>query len=356
MRAPLPSSLARANPRYVPFAAMPQAPDQRALAQAIDGIMASYAEHGNINHLDGQNLPSRAEVEQLLDDLVAILFPGYFGQDQLDELTARYFVGERCARVLRSLERSIARALCETDTPLPSGARPCSEEEVARHSHALAIALIQAIPEIRAMLDADVQAALAGDPAARSAAEVILSYPGVQAIAVHRVAHRLHRLGVPLIPRMLTELVHSRTGIDLHPAARIGRSFFIDHGTGVVVGETSVIGEHVKLYQGVTLGALSVAPDAKPQVQRHPTLEDHVTIYAGATILGGETVIGRGSVIGGNVWLTRSVPPGTTVVLANPSLRFINASATTGRQALDPGAPQGGAGPRDEDEPLDRSG
>jgi serine O-acetyltransferase len=307
-------------PRYVPFAAMTLAPEQRALAHAIDDIMASYAEHGNINHLDGQNLPSRAEVEQLLDDLVSILFPGYFVRDQLDELTARYFVGERCARVLRGLERSVARALCETqDQSQP----PCDPAEIDRRSHALSIALIQAIPDIRAMLDTDVRAALAGDPAARSAAEVILSYPGVQAIAVHRVAHRLYQLGVPLIPRMLSELVHSRTGIDIHPGARIGSSFFIDHGTGVVVGETTVIGEHVKLYQGVTLGALSVAPDAKPQERRHPTLEDHVTIYAGATILGGDTVIGRGSTIGGNVWLTHSVPPGTTVVLANPSLRFI---------------------------------
>jgi serine O-acetyltransferase len=315
-----PSPWARADPRYVPFAAMTLAPEQRALAHAIDDIMASYAEHGNINHLDGQNLPSRAEVELLLDDLVSILFPGYFVRDQLDELTARYFVGERCARVLRGLERSIARALCEVQPGQP----PCPPEEIDRRAHELSIALIQAIPDIRAILDTDVQAALAGDPAARSAAEVILSYPGVRAIAVHRVAHRLYCLGVPLLPRMLSELVHSRTGIDIHPGARIGGSFFIDHGTGVVVGETTVIGEHVKLYQGVTLGALSVAPDAKPQEQRHPTLEDHVTIYAGATILGGGTIIGRGSTIGGNVWLTRSVPPGTTVTLGTPSLRFIN--------------------------------
>lgn len=305
-----------------PLRPMSTAPEQRVLARAIDGIMESYAEHGNINHLDGQNLPSRAEVEQLLDDLVAILFPGYFVKDQLDELTARYFVGERCARVLRGLERSVARALCESDAPAESGEHPCSEDDVTRRAHLLAIDLIQAIPSIRAVLDTDVQAALTGDPAARSAAEVILSYPGVQAIAVHRIAHELYRLGVPLIPRMMSELVHSRTGIDIHPGARIGRSFFIDHGTGVVVGETTVIGERVKLYQGVTLGALSVAPDARPQQQRHPTLEDEVTIYAGATILGGDTVIGRGSIIGGNVWLTRSVPPGTTVALHNPSLRF----------------------------------
>ncbi|MEX1363965.1 MAG: serine O-acetyltransferase EpsC [Nannocystaceae bacterium] len=301
---------------------MSTAPDQRVLARAIDGIMTSYADHGNINHLDGQNLPSRAEVEQLLDDLIAILFPGYFVKDQLDELTARYFVGERCARVLRGLERSIARALCEVASPEGGSARPCTEAANARQAHLLAIDLIQAIPSIRAVLDTDVQAALAGDPAARSAAEVILSYPGVQAIAVHRVAHQLYRFGVPLIPRMMTELIHSRTGIDIHPGARIGNSFFIDHGTGVVVGETTVIGEYVKLYQGVTLGALSVAPQARPQQQRHPTLEDRVTIYAGATILGGTTVIGHGSTIGGNVWLTRSVPPDTTVALHNPSLRF----------------------------------
>ncbi|MEM9458109.1 MAG: serine O-acetyltransferase EpsC [Myxococcota bacterium] len=301
---------------------MTKAPDQRVLASAIDQIMASYSEHGNINHLDGQNLPSRAEVEKLLDDLIAILFPGYFVRDQLDELTARYFVGERCARVLRGLERSIGRALCETDR-VPSDERPCSNEEVVRRSHRLSIDLIQAIPQIRAVLDTDVQAALSGDPAARSAAEVILSYPGVQAIAVHRVAHQLYRLGVPLIPRMMSELVHSRTGIDLHPGATIGHRFFIDHGTGVVVGETTVIGENVKLYQGVTLGALSVAADIDRDEQRHPTLEDDVTIYAGATILGGNTVIGHGSTIGGNVWLTHSVPPGTTVVLDKPSLRFV---------------------------------
>jgi len=312
-----------ADPRYLSFASMTKAPDQRVLARAIDGIIASYAEHGNINHLDGQNLPARAEVETLLDDLVAILFPGYFVRDQLDELTARYFVGERCARVLRGLERSIGRALCESGTTAPDDPRPCSDAEVSRRSHQLAIDLIQSIPSIRAVLDTDVRAALSGDPAARSAAEVILSYPGVQAIAVHRVAHKLYSFGVPLIPRMMSELVHSRTGIDLHPGATIGRSFFIDHGTGVVVGETTVIGEHVKLYQGVTLGALSVTADDKPTRQRHPTLEDHVTIYAGATILGGDTIIGRHSTIGGNVWLTRSVPPGTTVALDSPSLRFV---------------------------------
>jgi serine O-acetyltransferase len=297
-------------------------PQQRVLARAIDAILASYADHGNINHLDGQNLPSRSEVTELLDDLVTIVFPGYFVQEQIDELTARYFVGERCARALRGLERVIGRALCE---PNAGGLRPCPESEVAPRAHQLAIDLITAIPRIRAVLDTDVQAALAGDPAATSAAEVIMSYPGVQAIVVHRIAHELYGAGVPIIPRMMTELIHGRTGIDIHPGATIGERFFIDHGTGVVIGETTHIGRSVKLYQGVTLGALSVDPGQRTRArQRHPTLEDNVTIYAGATILGGDTIIGAGSVIGGNVWLTQSVPAGTTVVLDNPSLRFIN--------------------------------
>jgi serine O-acetyltransferase len=173
-----------------------------------------------------------------------------------------------------------------------------------------------------------VQAALRGDPAAGSAAEVIMSYPGVQAISVHRIAHELYKVQVPLIPRMMSELIHGRTGIDIHPGATIADSFFIDHGTGVVIGETTRIGRGVKLYQGVTLGAHSVvAGEHTRGRQRHPTIEDGVTIYAGATILGGDTVIGAGSVIGGNVWLTRSVPAGTTVVLDNPSLRFIQRAA-----------------------------
>jgi serine O-acetyltransferase len=294
---------------------------ERRLAEVVDAILRSYAAHGNINHLDGSNLPSRAEVSSVLDDLVSVMFPGFFGQDHLDELTSRYFVGERCARCLRRLENIIERAIGVLDEGARAGARE------AAHGHA--VELLQAIPDLRQLLVADVQAALAGDPAARSAPEVITSYPGVAAIAVHRIAHHLHLRGVPLVPRMMSELVHGSTGIDIHPGARIGRAFFIDHGTGVVVGETTVIGDRVKLYQGVTLGALSVRPsdraDAPPK--RHPTLEDDVTVYSGATILGGETVIGRGSTIGGNVWLTQSVPPGTTVMLDKPSLRFIPGGA-----------------------------
>ena len=290
---------------------------ERRLAQVVEGILDSYREHGNINHLDGRNLPARSEVSELLDDLISVVFPGYFTGEQLDELTSRYFVGARCARILRRMEQVTARAL----------AVDCARREEATTSttsaHEHALELLQAIPTIREQVASDVQAALAGDPAACSGAEIIMSYPGVAAIAVHRIAHYLYSRRVPLLPRMMSELVHSRTGIDIHPGATIGESFFIDHGTGVVIGETCRIGNRVKLYQGVTLGAHSVkAREARGQ--RHPTIEDDVTVYAGATILGGDTVIGRGSTIGGNVWLTRGVPPGTTVVLDTPSLRFFS--------------------------------
>ena len=297
---------------------------ERGLARAIENIIGSYRDHGNINHLDGSNLPSRSEISQLLADLTSIVFPGYFVHDQVDELTCRYFVGERCARVLRGLERAIGRALMSTREGGSTGS-----PQHARLAHERAIDLIQRIPQIREVLDSDVRAALAGDPAATSASEVIMSYPGIEAITVHRISHYLAELGVPLIPRMMSELVHNRTGIDIHPRATIGDSFFIDHGTGVVIGETCVIGSRVKLYQGVTLGALSVGAGlaVEPDAKRHPTIEDDVTIYAGATILGGDTVIGKGATIGGNVWLTHSVPPATTVMLDKPSLRFVDRSS-----------------------------
>lgn len=291
---------------------------ERRLANVVEAILESYHEHGNINHLEGSNLPARSEVSDLLDDLLAVVFPGYFNYEPLDELTARYSVGARCAKILRRLEQVICRALA-VECPR---ARP-REQEIPGIAHEHAIDLLQAIPSIRALLAGDVQAALSGDPAACNDAEVIMSYPGVMAIAGHRLAHHLYLRRVPLLPRMIAEILHSRTGIDIHPGATIGPNFFIDHGTGVVIGETCVIGARVKLYQGVTLGALSVRARDRSPARRHPTIEDDVTVYAGATILGGDTIIGRGSTIGGNVWLTRSVPPGTTVVLDTPSLRFL---------------------------------
>ncbi len=296
---------------------------EKCLANAIDALLDSYRRHGNINHLETTALPSRHRVTQLLDNLMDLVFPGYFGEENLDELTSTYVLSERCARLLRDLSATCARAMrmehCG-NKKLSWGTR----SEVEQHAKKVAMHLLEALPGVRDVLATDIQAALSGDPAACSAEEVILSYPGVQAITSHRIAHELHRLGMPMLPRMMSEVTHSRTGIDIHPGATIGPSFFIDHGTGLVMGETTVIGSGAKLYQGVTLGALSVRGGREEMgaTKRHPTLEDDVTIYAGATILGGETVIGRGSVIGGNVWLTHSVGPGTTVVLDRPSLLF----------------------------------
>jgi serine O-acetyltransferase len=292
---------------------------ERGLSVAIEAILESYRTHGNINHIEATALPSRARVTQLLDELTYLVFPGYFGQDNLDELVSSYVIGERCARLYRDLSAVVYRAFRVQHAECGTEQR----KDLHVRADEIALALLGAIPRVRDVLASDVQAALHGDPAACDAEEVILSYPGVQAITSHRIAHELYLLGVPMLPRMMSEVTHSRTGIDIHPGATIGPSFFIDHGTGVVMGETTQIGARVKLYQGVTLGALSVRGREEARgKKRHPTLEDDVTIYAGATILGGETVIGRGSVIGGNVWLTHSVAPGTTVVLDTPSLLF----------------------------------
>lgn len=292
---------------------------ERRLALAVEGVLESYRSHGNINHLEATAMPSRHRVTQLLDQLVHLVFPGYFDEENLDELVSSYVVGERCATLYRDLSAVCYRAFRIQEC----NATPAQRKDIRVRAEELALELLSAIPRVRDVLATDVQAALAGDPAACNAEEVILSYPGVQAITSHRIAHELFKLGVPMLPRMMSEATHSRTGIDIHPGATIGPSFFIDHGTGVVMGETTLIGTRVKLYQGVTLGALSVrGRDAARGKKRHPTLEDDVTIYAGATILGGDTVIGRGSTIGGNVWLTHSVAPGTTVVLDTPSLLF----------------------------------
>jgi serine O-acetyltransferase len=295
---------------------------ERSLDDAIEALLESYRRHGNINHPEATALPSRVRVKQILDDLMDLVFPGYFGKDPLHELTSAYVLAERCARSYRDLASACTRAFrCEC------GATPISEQraqDLDAQGRQVAMSLLESLPRVRDVLSTDVQAALLGDPAASNPDEVILSYPGMQAITSHRLAHELYRLCVPMLPRMMSEVTHSRTGIDIHPGATIGPSFFIDHGTGVVMGETTEIGSRVKLYQGVTLGALSVRGGREKLggKKRHPTLEDDVTIYAGATILGGETVIGRGSTIGGNVWLTHSVAPNTTVVLDKPSLLF----------------------------------
>jgi serine O-acetyltransferase len=234
-----------------------------------------------------------------------VLFPGYYNHGPVKENTLPYTTGERVAWVYEHLSQEINKCLCFE-------CRECDRcerlAECLPRAQRIALELLEAIPGIRALLLLDVQAAVDGDPAAYSTDEVILAYPSLAAITIHRVAHFMYQRQVPLLPRIMSEEIHHRTGIDIHPGATIGHSFFIDHGTGVVIGETTEIGDRVKIYQGVTLGALSVSREMRGH-KRHPTIEDDVTIYAGATILGGSTVIGHGSIIGGNVWLVNSTPP-----------------------------------------------
>lgn len=287
--------------------------------EVVRGILDSYHQLGGINHIGGPNLPSRQRIIDILQMLRSILYPGYYERDPVDETSLLYLTGERVARVRKHLTDEIAKSLCH-DCRLQGR---CDQlPECTEKARTITDDLLRTLPEIRARLHLDVQAALEGDPAAKSEAEVILAYPGMAAITTHRIAHFLYQRQVPLLPRIMSEYIHHQTGIDVHPGATVGDWFFIDHGTGVVIGETTVIGEHVKIYQGVTLGALSVKKSLA-QKKRHPTIEDNVTIYAGSTILGGDVVIGHDSVIGGNVWLIQSVPPFSRVYNSSVSSRPI---------------------------------
>jgi serine O-acetyltransferase len=283
-------------------AVAPRERDQ--IEQVVRDILGSYEREGGINHSGGPNLPSQQHVIEITQILRMILFPGYYDHGAIEDLELPYVTGQRVASLYRHLSAEIHKCLCFECREFDQCERLSKCEPRAQE---ITLGLLRAIPEIRAQLMLDVQAALEGDPAANSTDEVILAYPSIAAITVHRLAHFLYERHVPLLPRMMSEYIHHRTGIDIHPGANIGQSFFIDHGTGVVIGETTQIGDRVKLYQGVTLGALSVARSMRGH-KRHPTIEDDVTIYAGATILGGDTTIGRGSIIGGNVWLVASVP------------------------------------------------
>jgi len=273
--------------------------------ELVDNILDSYERDGGINKTGAENFPNRENVVSVLNDLQCLIFPGYKTAEELDSVNLRYVTGQRVNRIIAMLTKEIQKALAYK-------AAQHDENSNVRQSHCFALAekasfaLIEEIPNIRRLARLDAIAAFNGDPAAKSGDEVIVSYPGLQAIIVYRLAHFLYECGVPVIPRIMSEHIHGRTGIDIHPGAKIGESFFIDHGTGVVIGETTIIGKNVKIYQGVTLGALSVKKSLK-NTKRHPTIEDDVTIYANATILGGETVIGKGSVIGGNSWITESV-------------------------------------------------
>lgn len=299
-----------------------------ALPGITERIVQSYSQVSQLNHLGLCPLPRYAEIVSALNDLKEILYPGYRGREKLHLRNVMYHVGDTVDRLHDTLTTQIARAL-QHEARVRTGLETCGTQQGVDYEmrgHELAVTFLGRIPDLRAILATDVQAAFDGDPACQSLDEVIFCYPGLEAITVYRIAHELHRIGVPFIPRMMTEWAHKETGIDIHPGARIGRHFFIDHGTGVVIGETCDIGEHVKLYQGVTLGALSFATDSSGKMirnlKRHPTIEDRVVIYANATVLGGKTVIGHDSVIGSSVWLTKSVAPRTTVVIESPRLRI----------------------------------
>lgn len=299
------------------------AEQQNKLAHIMECIVASYDEATpKIHHLDRMPLPLREDAAAIMEALEEIVYPGYYSAGGVTHQGIIYRVQERVGWLFEHLRDQISRGLHHMN--MLDGELSLAPDAAAEEC---AYMFLESLPRLRRMLAKDIQAAYDGDPAAGCIDEIILSYPAAYAITAYRAAHELHKMGVPLLPRMLTEIAHSRTGIDIHPGARIGESFFIDHGTGVVIGETTIIGDNVKLYQGVTLGALSFPKDEKGRLirghKRHPTIENDVVIYAGATILGGDTVIGRGSIIGGNVWLTESVPPGSRVAQAEPKPRFL---------------------------------
>jgi len=288
------------------------------LEPAIDRITESILADPRTHHISTAYLPHRHAVLEVLDRIVWLLYPGFVGPRNLSTATLREHVATIVADVARDLGEQVSGALrYERHVEHLSPDFAESRAECDERAREVVTEFLARLPEVRRLLSLDVQAAYDGDPAAEHTDETIFSYPGLRALTVHRVAHELHRLGVPLVPRIMSEHAHSVTGIDIHPGAKVGESFFIDHGTGVVIGATAVIGAHCKIYQGVTLGAKSFPKDERGRLRRdtkrHPTLEDHVTVYAGATILGGDTVIGAGSVVNGGVFLTNSVPPGTIV-------------------------------------------
>lgn len=297
------------------------------LPQVVEAIVASVMAEPRTHHLDRVMLPNRDVIIDIVKRLRQVLFPGYFGPQRLTTENVSFRIGELLIELQEALLDQVRRCLRyekQMRSPEVNGqanVEACPDCE-ARAQEVVRV-FLERIPDVRKMLATDVEAAFNADPAATSTGETIFCYPGLLAVSVQRLAHEFYELGVPLLPRIMTEYAHSLTGIDIHPGAKLGRSFFIDHGTGVVIGETTTIGNNVKIYQGVTLGA--VAPDFGQQLRgqkRHPTIEDDVTIYSGATILGGETVIGHGATIGGNVFITRSVPPLNRVVAEPPKLTY----------------------------------
>lgn len=295
-----------------------------ALPRLVSRVVKSYQSDPRTQCIDRAYLPSREAIVEICELLLELTYPGFFGRKKLTRHNITYHVGELLPRLYERVTAQVLECMCfDQETRRENGhvaEAPCRDEAAA-----LAERFIERIPEVRELLADDVQAAFDGDPAATGTAEIILAYPGLLAVTIYRYAHELHQFGVPYMPRIMTEYAHLVTGIDIHPGAKIGRSFFIDHGTGVVIGETTVIGDHVKFYQGVTLGALSFPKDERGRLirghKRHPTVGNGVTVYANAIILGGDTTLGDGAVVGGSVFLTRSVEPGHQVAISPPVLR-----------------------------------
>ncbi len=286
----------------------------------VDELVASCSIGGCFDHVSAEPITHREAIIDILHRLALILYPGYFIRTRLDSVNLEYYLGQQVIALYEILSEQVILAIrhdCIRHN------QPCIHCEPLGHQ--LTVEFLRKLPELRTMLAKDIRAALEGDPAAKSYDEIIFSYPGIRAITIYRIAHELYHLNVPLMPRIMTEYAHSHTGVDIHPGAQIGESFFIDHGTGVVIGETCVIGNFVRIYQGVTLGAISLSKAEVKKLRskkRHPSIKDDVIIYANATILGGDTVVGERSVIGGNVWLTHSVSPDTEVFIKKQDLIF----------------------------------
>lgn len=291
------------------------------IPEIVNLVVNSCSDAGCFDHLDAAVIPSKESLIEIIDLIKDILFPGYFGDQTVDRNTLSYHVGNEITELFAKLSEQITNSIIHECNRYEAECTECIDR-----GHEETLKFLRKIPEIRSMLASDIVATYEGDPAAKSYDEIIFSYPGIFAMTVYRSAHELHKQGISIIPRIMTEYAHSIVGIDIHPGAKIGRGFFIDHGTGVVIGETCEIGDNVRIYQGVTLGSLSFPKDESGKLirnkKRHPTIENDVIIYSNATILGGNTVIGARSVIGGNVWLTKSVPPDTKVIIEEPRLIF----------------------------------
>ena len=293
------------------------------LPDLVEKISENYETYGGMNHLDGKDLPSRTIVIEILEDILTVLFPGYLGKEKVTKSNISDYLSKILTSIYERLVKEVDKSLkyfCRKN-------KKCPEDICIKIAQVVVRELLEEICRIRILLSGDIEAAYCGDPAAKSFDEVILSYPCVLAISTHRIAHELYIREIPLIPRIMSEYAHSITGIDIHPGAKIGKSFFIDHGTGVIIGETAEIGDNVKIYQGVTLGALSFPKDEKGHpikgIKRHPTVGNGVIIYSNASILGEKAIIGDNAVIGGNVWITSKVPSDSIVTVKFPENKII---------------------------------